>query len=368
MLVRLGAYAWSIVGIALALIIVAVVFVQLRIVTIPLALALFPATVLIPVVRRMQSRGLRSGLAATIAMVSFLLVFAGVIALTVNAVQREGPELVQSAQDGYELLREGVEEGLLGLPAFEFEEVLEQVQTWAVEEFGETILPALVATFEGLIALVFGLVALFFYLRDGPRIAGWMHELFPPRFQQHAAEIGVRSWRAIGGYIRGQSIVAFGDAVFIGIGLVILGVPLAFVLSVLIFFGAYVPVVGAFVTGALAVLVALASEGPFIALLTFLVVLGVQQVESNLLAPMVLGRSMALHPLAVLVALTVGAILYGIIGAILAVPIAAIVARAGGYWREIAREPSASGQDAGRPTDGEADAGGEPDPQPAGPR
>lgn len=337
LLVRLGAYAWSLLGLMLLLAVLAFLFARLRVITIPLVIGLFPAAVLVPIVNRLEERGLRRGAGAALMLLLTLLVVAGIVAIAVDAVQREWNELVESAQEGYGVLRESLEEGLFGLPTIRVEELLEQVQDWAVTEFADNVLGAVIATVEGVTGLAFGMVALFFYLRDGPRIAAWMRDLFPPDKRRHAAEVGGRTWRAIGGYIRGQSVVAFVDAVFIGIGLVVLGVPLAFVLSVLIFFGAYVPIVGAFVTGALAVLVALASEGPIIALATLGVVLAVQQLESNLLAPMVLGRSTALHPLAVLIALTVGAIAYGIIGAIIAVPIAASIARATGYWLEISR-------------------------------
>lgn len=346
LLVRLGAYAWSLLGLVLLLIVLAVLFARLRVITIPLVIALFPAAVLVPLVDRLERRGLRRGAGAGLMLLLTLLVVAGMVAVAVNAVQREWNDLVASTQEGYIVLRDALEEGIFGLPTIRLEEVLDQVQEWAVTEFADNVLGAVIATVEGVAGIAFGMVALFFYLRDGPRIAAWLRDLFPPDKRRHAAEVGVRTWRAIGGYIRGQSIVAFVDALFIGVGLVILGVPLAFVLSVLIFFGGYVPIVGAFVTGTLAVLVALASEGPIIALATLAVVLAVQQLESNLLAPMVLGRSTALHPLAVLIALTVGAIAYGIIGAIIAVPIAASIARASGYWIEISRGDGALPEDA----------------------
>jgi putative heme transporter len=342
LMVRIGAYAWSVIGLALAIALFGFVFVRLGILTIPLVLALFPAAILIPVVNWLERQGWRRGLAATVALITTLLVGIAIVAFAVNAIQQQIPELIESVQQGWERLVEAVEEGLFGLlPPIEMEEVLAQVMTWAQDELAGDLLAALVATVEGLAALAFGLVALFFYIRDGNRIGDWIRDLFPPDIRHHVEEIGARTWKTLGGYIRGQSLVALVDAVFIGIGLVILGVPLAFVLSVLIFFGGYVPIVGAFVTGFLAVLVALASEGLVIALLTLGVVVAVQQLESNLLAPMVLGRSTALHPLAVLIALTVGAIVYGIIGAIIAVPFAAAIARTGTYLREIKAAPPA---------------------------
>jgi putative heme transporter len=345
-LVRAGAYAWGLIGLAGLLVLLGFLFVTFRVITIPLILALFPAAILVPVVNWLVRHGWRRGIATGFTLVAALLVGAGIIAIMVNAIQDQLPELVESVQAGWEQMRVALEEGLFGLPAIELEAILDQVVRWAREDLTENVLAALVATVEGIAAVGFGLVALFFYLRDGGRLSAWIRDLFPRDVRDHVSEMGARTWKAISGYIRGQTVVALVDAVFIGIGLVILGVPLAFVLSVLIFFGGYVPIVGAFVTGALAVLVALASEGLLIAILTLAVVIGVQQLESNLLAPMVLGRSTALHPLGVLTALTVGAIAYGIIGAIIAVPIAAAIARSVGYLREVSAEREA--EDAAR--------------------
>jgi putative heme transporter len=351
--VRIGVYAWSVIGLALAITLFGIIFVQLRVLTIPLILALFPTAILIPVVNWLDRLGWRRGVATGVSLVFTFAVGAAIIAFAVNAIQQQLPELVESVQAGWAQLSTALEEGMFGLPPLELDQIVDEVVEWAREELAENVLAALVATVEGVAALGFGLVALFFYLRDGGRIAAWLRDLFPRAQRAHIAEIGTRTWTSLGGYIRGQSLVALVDAVFIGIGLVILGVPLAFVLSVFVFFGGYVPIVGAFVTGALAVLVALASEGMVIALLTLAVVVAVQQLESNLLAPMVLGRSTALHPLAVLVALTIGAIVYGVIGAIIAVPFAAAIARAGSYLREVTsahdvsdgQRPDAEGED-----------------------
>lgn len=148
--------------------------------------------------------------------------------------------------------------------------------------------------------------------------------------------MGSQSWETLSGYLRGMTIVALVDSVFIGIALVVLDVPGALALSVLVFFGAYIPIAGAVVTGALAVLVALIAEGLVTALLVLAAVLVVQQTESNLLHPFVVGRAVNVHPAAILLGVTAGAVLGGIIGAFIAVPIVAVGARIGGYIREQA--------------------------------
>jgi putative heme transporter len=155
-----------------------------------------------------------------------------------------------------------------------------------------------------------------------------------------------RSWDTLGSYFRGQLLVALVDAVFIGIGLLILGVPLAVPLAVLIFFGGLFPIVGAVTTGALAVLVALADAGLTTALIVLGLVLLVQQLESNVLEPLILGKAIDLHPIVVLLAITTGAVTLGILGAFLAVPVAAIIGRVAADDDEDEGEGRATDQDA----------------------
>ncbi|WP_156520647.1 AI-2E family transporter, partial [Rhodococcus sp. EPR-157] len=146
------------------------------------------------------------------------------------------------------------------------------------------------------------------------------------RAGSHLAEILARMWATLGGFIRTQAVVSLIDAFFIGLGLVILGVPLALVLATLTFLGGFIPIVGAFVAGALAVLVALVANGPTTALIVLIIILAVQQLEGNVLQPVLQSRSMNLHPAIVLLAVTGGSSVFGIIGAFLAVPAAAVAA------------------------------------------
>nr|MBA2578793.1 AI-2E family transporter [Euzebyaceae bacterium] len=155
----------------------------------------------------------------------------------------------------------------------------------------------------------------------------------PRRARADAEAIGARVWFTIGAYIRGQLVIAVVDAVLIGLGLWIVGVPLALPLAVLVFFGGLFPIVGAVAAGIVAVLVALATGGLTSALIVLAIVVAVQQVEGHLLAPIVLGKATELHPVAVIAALTAGAVLLGVLGAFLAVPIAASATRAVGYLR-----------------------------------
>jgi putative heme transporter len=144
---------------------------------------------------------------------------------------------------------------------------------------------------------------------------------------------GRRAWVALSGFVRGTATIALIDAVAIGIGLAIVGVPLVLPLAVLVFLGAFIPVIGAFFSGLIAVLVALASGGFVTALIVLAIVFGVQQVEGNVLQPTIMRRAVALHPVVVLAALTAGGVLAGIIGAFLAVPVAAVLSAVGNELR-----------------------------------
>ena len=167
-------------------------------------------------------------------------------------------------------------------------------------------------------SLLLMLVLSFFFLKDGDRFLPWLRKYTGVKVGWHLTEVLMRSWNTLSGFIRTQAIVSMVDAVFIGLGLVILGVPLAPVLAVLTFFGGFIPIIGAFTAGALAVIVALVSGGLTKALLALGLVILVQQIEGNVLQPILQSRSMGLHAAIVLLAVAVGGTLFGIIGAFLA--------------------------------------------------
>jgi predicted PurR-regulated permease PerM len=169
------------------------------------------------------------------------------------------------------------------------------------------------------------LVLSFFFLKDGPKFIPWVSGWVGPQAAPHVVEVSRRSWFALSGFIKAQAAVGLVDAVGIGIGLLVLGVPLAVPLAVLVFFGAFIPIVGAIVTGALAAIVALVTNGLTTALIVVALVLVVQQVESNVLQPLLVGKALELHAAIVILAVTAGGSLAGIVGAFLAVPVAAVV-------------------------------------------
>ena len=187
---------------------------------------------------------------------------------------------------------------------------------------------------SGLVDLVLALVLTFFFLKDGPRFLPWLAAQTGPRAAPHVAELSQQSWRTLSEFIRQQALVGLIDAAGIGAGLLVLGVPLVLPLAVITFFAAFIPIIGAFVAGGFAVLIALVSNGFGTALWVLAVVVVVQQVEGNVLQPILQGRGLKLHAGVVILAVTAGSSLAGIIGAFLAVPVAALLAVGYRYGRD----------------------------------
>ena len=167
---------------------------------------------------------------------------------------------------------------------------------------------------------------LFFFLFDGPRIWAWIVRLFPRSARAKVASSGAIAWLQLQAFTKATILVAAVDATGIGLGALILGVPFASGVALLVFFGAFIPVVGAAMSGAVAVLLALVAKGPITALIMLGVVIAVQQLESHLLQPVLLGRAVRIHPLAIILAIA-SVVLWGIVGALIAVPVAAVVNR-----------------------------------------
>ena len=336
-LVRGGTYAWAIIGVLLLSVIVLFAIGRLTVVIIPLVLALFPAAVLAPPAQLLKRRGLPDAAAALIVLLAALGLLGGLSTLLTPQVASQLEDLSQQLETGYQQARRFLESGPLGLDPVPVDEMIANARDRLASEGGEVgsrVLEAGIVVLEGFTGLILGLFSLFFYLKDGDKIAGWVRSLFPRRAQADVQQIGDRVWFTIGAYIRGLLVIGLVDATAIGIGLVVLRVPLALPLAVLVFFGALFPIVGAFLAGTVAVLVALATNGPGAALAVLILILVVQQVEGHLLTPILLGRATELHPLAVIAALTAGGILLGVLGAFLSVPLTASAARAIGYLRE----------------------------------
>lgn len=335
----LGRSAWALVAIALVLVIVGYVASALTLVIVPTILALFPATLLAPVSDALCRRGVPPAGASALTVVGAVVVFFGILSGVIALVAAQMPQLVESAAEGVGQLESLLAGDPLGIGVDGFSDVLQNARE-QIGQAGDLVgqaTSAAVMAFEFLAGFLLMLVVLFFYLKDGRRLRDAIVSTAPEQRRPLLRASLDRSWVTLAGYVRGQVIVAATDAVFIGAGLLIVGVPLVVPLSVLIFFGALFPIIGAVTTGALAVLVALANGGLVDALIVLGIVVAVQQLEGNVLQPFILGRAISLHPLVVLLAVTAGAVTLGVLGAFLAVPVTAIAARV----IELIRDPDA---------------------------
>jgi putative heme transporter len=327
---RLGLVSWSILGIVGLLVAVGYVASLLWLVVVPLVLALFPATLLVPVTGWLKRRGAPDWAASLVTIVAGTLLLGLLIVAMIPFVAAELPEVAQSAAEGLQDIEELIQQVA---PGTQLTDLLGSLRegTGAAGDVAGQALDAAVLAFETLAGVLLLLVALFFYLKDGSRLMRGMTRLMPRDIRPRAEGAARRAWETVGAYFQGQLFVALVDAVLIGLGLYLLGIPLALPLAVLIFFGGLFPIVGAAVTGSLAVLVAFAHGGLGLGLGVAALVLAVQQIESNLLEPLILGRVLDLHPLVVILAITAGALLMGVLGAFLAVPVAATVSRTAQY-------------------------------------
>lgn len=294
---------------------------------IPVMVAALLAGLLSPVVRWLRSRRLPNGAAVAITVVGFIGVIVGALALVGRQLVRGFGELWSQALTGVRQVQDWLAEGPLHLTAAQIDQYLKEAST-ALQDNSSNILSGALSfgSTAGHFAagMVLALFILIFFLLEGDRIWAFLVRLLPKKARAATFGAGRRGWASMVSYARIQMFVAFVDAVGIGAGAAIIGVPLALPLSVLVFIGSFIPVVGALVTGAIAVLLALVANGPVNALIMLAIVLLVQQLESHILQPLVMGKAVALHPVAVILAVAAGSYLAGIPGALFSVPILAV--------------------------------------------
>ncbi|NHC13993.1 AI-2E family transporter [Motilibacter deserti] len=305
-------------------------------VLLPALLGLFLAAVLWPATNVLRRHSVPPALAALGVLLAAVVVLVGLGAALAPRVVDETQELADSVTGGLEQVQGYLEGPPLNLDDEQLggavSDVVGRLQANA-QTVAARVLSGAAAAGSALLTAFLAVVLCFFYLKDGPRFVPWLAGLSGPRAGPHVAELCGRVWTMLSGFVRAQAAVGLVDAVFIGLGLVVLGVPLALPLAVLVFFGAFIPIVGAVVTGALAALVALVSDGLVTALIVVGIVLVVQQLEGNVLQPVLVGRSLDLHPAVVILAVTAGGTLRGVVGAFLAVPLVGAVAVAVRYAR-----------------------------------
>ncbi|MCC2659586.1 MAG: family transporter [Arthrobacter sp.] len=294
---------------------------------IPVMVAALLAGLLSPVVGWLRSQRLPNGLAVAVTVLAFIGLIAGALALVGRQLVLGFRELWSEALTGIQQIQDWLAQGPLHLTAAQIDQYIQEATT-ALQDNSRSILTGALSfgSTAGHFAagMILALFILIFFLLEGGRIWAFLVRLLPRRARIPADGAGRRGWASMVSYARIQMFVAFVDAVGIGAGAAIIGVPLALPLGVLVFIGSFIPIVGALITGAIAVLLALVANGPVNALVMLGIVLLVQQLESHILQPLVMGKAVALHPVAVILAVAAGSYLAGIPGALFSVPILAV--------------------------------------------
>lgn len=294
-----------------------------------------------PTVSRLRHRGVPRGLATALTFISGFVIMGLVCWFVVWQVMENVDTLSSQVQDGIGEFQRWLLNSPLHVTEDQINNVAKSLRD-AIgansEEITSAGLEGVTVVVEAFTGIMLAMFTTLFLLYDGPRIWQWVLKLVPAGARGGVAGAGPRAWRTLTSYVRGTVIVAMIDAIFIGLGIFFLNVPMAVPLAVFIFLFAFIPLVGAVVSGALAVIVALVTEGMFTALMVLIVVLAVQQIEGHVLQPFILGRAVRVHPLAVVLSVAVGSLVAGIGGAVVAVPLVAVTNTVVSYLHAYSKE------------------------------
>ena len=339
-----AAWAWRILVVAAAFVVVGFVLVQLYVVVVPVVVALFLAAALEPLAAWLRARGWPAALAAATVFVGTLLVVLGLLAWIGTSVAGQFDDLGDRLQEAVDDAKEWAQDEPLDLTRERVDEIESDIRATIDKAGGglaERAASRAQAVGEGLGGLVLLLFTLFFLLKDGHRMADWLKERVAPAQRDDAIALTSRARGIMRLYLIATALTGLIDGVLIGIALFFLDVPLVVPLAVLTFLGGFIPIVGATVAGLIAAAVALVSNGFATALLVVAATVAVQQIDGNLLQPLILERAVRLHPLVTVWAVGAGIVVGGLLGAFLAVPLIAIgVGMASHYYRKDHPLPS----------------------------
>ncbi|RUQ99294.1 AI-2E family transporter [Labedella endophytica] len=336
-----AAWSWRLLVIIAAFAVLGFLVVQLRLIVIPVLIAVLVSALLVPFIAFLVRRRWPRGIAVAVAMIVAVGVVSGLLWLAVQQISSEFGSVRDRTVESYRTFTAFLLDSPLHITQEQLNGFFADVMT-TVQNDGQAVWSGALSVGSTLGHVVTGvLLALFsllFILIDGKGIWSWVVRIFPARARPAFDGAGQAGWSTLVNYARTQILVATIDAVGIGLGAFLLGLPLAIPIAVLVFLGSFVPIVGAVVTGSVAVFIALVYNGPGIALAMLLVVLGVQQLEGHVLQPLLMGAAVKVHPLAVVLVVAAGSMLAGIPGALFAVPVAAVVNVMIGYiasgaWR-----------------------------------
>ncbi|WP_052863918.1 AI-2E family transporter [Streptomyces niger] len=340
--IRVAAEAgWRLLVLAGAVYVLARAITSIQLVVLAFIAALLITALLQPTVAWLRHRGLPRGPATAITFIAGFVIMGLVGWFVVWQVMDNIDSVSSRVQDGISELKDWLLKSPFHVTEGQINDIAKNLQDAIgsnTEEITSAGLEGVTVVIEMLTGILLAMFTTLFLLYDGRRIWEWLLKLVPSAARGGVAGAGPRAWRTLTAYVRGTVIVALIDAIFIGIGLYFLNVPLAVPLAVFIFLFAFIPLVGAVVSGALACVVALVTQGVFTALMVLVVVLAVQQIEGHILQPFILGRAVRVHPLAVILSVAAGGLVAGIGGAVVAVPLVAVTNTVASYLRAYAQE------------------------------
>jgi predicted PurR-regulated permease PerM len=321
-----AAWSWRLLVVLSLVAVVLVIVARLQMLFVALFVALLLTALLEPAARRLRGIGVPNGLATAGVLLGAVAAVVGVLYLVGRAVLAQMDAFSAAVTEGIATLQDWVD-ATFGLSIADLWSRVSGLLGTGGGGGGITssVFGAASTAVEVLGGAGIALFATIFFVHDGRGIWRWVARLFPRDVRRHVDAAGDLSWQALSAYARGTVLIAAIDAIGIGLGVAVIGVPLALPIGVLVFFGSFVPIVGALVSGFVAVVIALATVGLTGALLTLAVVIAVQQIEGNVLQPLIQSRMVALHPLVVVLAVAAGSVLAGLVGAVIAVPIVAVV-------------------------------------------
>jgi predicted PurR-regulated permease PerM len=320
---KTAAWAWRLLVVFAAIVTLLWAVKRLELIVVPVALATMLAALLSPAVDFLHRRGAPRGGAVALVLLGGIAVVGGILAFVISQFIKGAPALVDQVSTSIK----GVGDWLTNGPLHINQQQIDQFRKSAIDALQnnqEKLTSGALSTAGTVTEIVTGallvLFTLIFVLHGGRNIFAFATKIFPENVRDRVRDAGRAGFHSLIGYVRATFLVALVDALGIGTGLAIMGIPLALPLASLVFLGAFIPLVGAVIAGFLAVIVALIAKGWVFALITLGLIIAVQQLEGHVLQPLVMGRAVSIHPLAVVLAIAGGGVLAGIVGALLAVP------------------------------------------------
>jgi predicted PurR-regulated permease PerM len=321
-----SAWAWRFLVIVAAIALIGWGMRYVSEVVVPVTVGILLTALLIPVTKGLQKLRLPRGPAAGITVIGTIVLVAGLLTLVGTQIATQFDKLSTQVGEGVQKARDLLRINF-GVSEQEITDSLNRLRETVTNggALGQRVTEVGTTATHVVAGLFIALFCLFFFLYQGEQIWAWVVRLFPRHAREKADSSGRKAWVSLTAFVRATIIVAAVDAIGISLGAAVLGVPLVSAIGILVFVGAFVPVVGALVSGIVAVLVALVAKGPIVAIIMLGVVIGVQQLEAHVLQPFLLGRAVSVHPLAVILSIATGVVIAGIVGALLAVPTAAVL-------------------------------------------